>query len=250
MAECSTLFLMQDIFLEQRISILEKKVRRFRRICLFQIALLTVVGIFATTRSIEARADSSILRTQGLIIEDAQGRARVILGSPFPVLKERKRHDEPTEAMVFLDEQGHDRLILGEAPDPNLNGKIAKRIAPSFGIVIHDTKGNERGGFVYLANGRVSLGLDRPEQDGWGAMIDDKTGFAGTVTFYAPDIAGRNVTGLYMGTKGNEASIHVKDIKDVDRAVLQLKGDASPTFQMFDKAGQPGGNLLSADRDK
>ena len=72
MAECSTLFLMQDILVEQRISILEKKAIRFRRICLFQMILLAAVGSFAMTRSVEAKADSSILRTQGLIIEDAQ----------------------------------------------------------------------------------------------------------------------------------------------------------------------------------
>jgi hypothetical protein len=87
--------------------------------------------------------------------------------------------------MVFLDEQGHDRLTLGEEPEPQIGGKVSQmmhRIAPGFGVVIHDGSGDERGTYGWLANGRALITLDRPGLDAWAAVVDDKTGFAGMLS--------------------------------------------------------------------
>lgn len=236
---------MQKSPLEQRIADLEQRSKYLYLLCAMQLLIFGGCGfVVVTSKRVDAKPDLQVLRARGLVIEDDRGRARVILGAPFPIVNDRRRKDQPTEAMVFLDEDGRDRLILGEAPDPNVNGNIVKRIAASFGVVIHDAKGNERGGFVWLANGRVSLALDRPDQDAWGAMVDDKTGFAGTVTFYAPSVAGRNTTGLLMGTRGSELSIHLKDVNDSDRAVFRLQGENAPSFRLFDNKRRHTGNLL------
>ena len=48
--------------------------------------------------------------------------------------------------MVFLDENGHDRLTLGEEPEPQIAGKVSAnihRVAQGFGVVIHDGDGSE-----------------------------------------------------------------------------------------------------------
>jgi hypothetical protein len=87
--------------------------------------------------------------------------------------------------MVFLDEEGHDRLTLGEEPEPQVGGKVlttVHRIAQGFGVVIDDGDGNERGAYGWLANGRAVITLDRPSLDAWAAIVDDKTGFAGMRT--------------------------------------------------------------------
>src|SRR5205085_2384882 len=113
----------------------------------------------------------------GLILEDAQGRPRILLGAPFPSVPGRSRKDATTHAMVFLDEDGHDRLTLGESPDTQVSGKVLHRIGRHFGVVIHDNAGDERGAYGYLANGRVVVTLDRPGHEAWAAVVNDKTGF-------------------------------------------------------------------------
>jgi hypothetical protein len=144
-----------------------------------------------------------IIRARGLIIEDAAGRERILIGAPIPAAKNRVRtnlervrtiwgprfpkeymdyyatyrHD--VHGMVVLDENGFDRVAIGDSvPDPN----IGKRIAPSAGIVINDAQGFERTGWGILrfakGNYRVVLGLDR-RSEAVALLVDDTTNSSG-----------------------------------------------------------------------
>jgi hypothetical protein len=242
---------MKNFAEDSRVARLESKLKWLQTLCLIQLCMLTAFAVwsFAAVR-VSAQNSPEVLRTHGLVIEDSHGRARIVLGAPFPRVPERKRQDASTEAIVFLDGNGNDRLILGEGPDPRVNGKIAHRVAQSFGMFIHDTKGNERGGFSWLDNGRATISLDRADQDAWAAIVDDNNDLAYMVTYYAPAVAGRNTTGIITGTQGSTAFFHLKDTKDADRVVLQVAGDAKPSFQIFDNAGQPARDLLRPDSPK
>lgn len=92
------------------------------------------------------------------------------------------------------------------------------RIAPGFGVVIHDGNGDERG-----TNGSRKWAstdtLDRPGLDAWAAIVDDKTGFAGMRVEYAPDVA-RDGDGIEIGTQGKQAFVKLQDTKQKDRAVF------------------------------
>jgi hypothetical protein len=116
---------------------------------------------------------------------------KCLLGAPFPSVSDRLRQDVTGTDMVFLDEKGHDRFSLGEMmpASPGFHG-----IGSAYGLTIYDPEGNERGGMGFLSNGstvsRAVIALDRPglpstSGDAWGAMVDDKSGFAGTgyITF-------------------------------------------------------------------
>jgi hypothetical protein len=242
---------MKNLTEDLRVGNLERKVNGLRTLCLMQLCLLMAFAFwsFAASR-VRAQNSPEVLRTRGLVIEDSQGHPRILLGAPFPRVQERKRQDATTEAIVFLDEKGNDRLILGEGPDPRANGKIGHRVAQGFGTFIHDTNGNERGGFSWLANGRAVISLDRPDQDAWAAVVDDNNGSAYMVTYYAPDVSGRNTTGIFTGTQGSHAFFHLKDTKDADRAVLQVADDGKPSFQIFDNAGRPVRDLLRSESSK
>ncbi len=234
-----------------RVRRLESKVNGLRTLCLLQLCLLMAFAFWSFPAArVKAQNSPEVLRTRGLVIEDSQGHARIVLGAPFPRVQERKRHDATTEAIIFLDETGNDRLIVGEAPDPRVDGKIAHRVAQSFGTFIHDTNGNERGGFSWLANGRAVISLDRPNQDAWAAIVDDNNGSAYMVTYYAPDVSGRNTTGIFTGTQGSHAFFHPKDTKDTDRAVLQVADDGKPSFQIFDNEGRAIRDLLRSESSK
>ncbi|WP_420614905.1 hypothetical protein [Candidatus Palauibacter sp.] len=146
------------------------------------LASIALVVLFVRNGS----AEEDVLRARGLIIEDAAGRERILLGAPIPEAVNRVRTDTArlrelwgaqhpdieaymdsyeeynhgTNGLVILNEDGFDRLVLGEeTPDPH----VGKRIAPSSGLVVHDRIGFERGGFGVLSredSDYVALGLD------------------------------------------------------------------------------------------
>jgi hypothetical protein len=151
--------------------------------------------------------------------------------------------------MVFLDEDGNDRLTLGEGPNPKANGKIVHRIATFFGVLIHDNHGNERGGYGWLMNGRSVITLDRPGLDAWAALADDKTGFAGMRVEYPPDVA-KDSTAIEIGTQRSSALFRLMDIKKKNRAVLRLGANGVPDFHVFDEAGRPTRDLLRSDTER
>jgi hypothetical protein len=227
--------------IDRRIAELEKKTLRLRLLCALQLALLLLIWFSTRTgRRVEAEGSTPVLRASGLVIEDQQGRPRILLGAPFPKVKERRRQDSTTTSMVFLDEEGHDRLTLGEEPEPQVGGKVlttVHRIAPGFGVVIHDGDGNERGAYGWLANGRALITLDRPGLDAWAAIVDDKTGFAGMRIEYPPTVA-RDSNGIEVGTKGSTAFFRFLDTKEKARAVLDLAESGATTFQTLDANGK------------
>lgn len=235
---------MNQTSIEQRMGSLEKKIQRLRYLCWLQTLILAAVGLSATlTRRVEAQNSPRVLRTHGIVIEDDQGRARLILGAPLPEVQGRKRQGSLTDSIVFLDEQGNDRLTLGEGPNPQAQGKILHRIATFFGVLIHDDKGNERGGYGWLSNERAVLTLDRPGLDAWAAVVDDKTGFAGMGVEYAPEIA-NDKTGIEIGTQGSSALFRFMDTKGKERAVFRLEDSGVPSFHVSDEMGRSTLNLI------
>ena len=166
---------------EHRIARLERQVR-VQRLALAALALS--LGAMAVSASHQGVPD--VMRTRGIIIEDAQGRERILIGAPIPDAGGRVRTDtarvrqhwarrfpDPDQymgyyagyrhsvhGMVILDERGFDRLAIGDStPDPN----IGRRIGPGTGIQINDGQGFERSGYGLLevdGTHRVVLGLD------------------------------------------------------------------------------------------
>ena len=226
---------------DHRLAALERKTLRLRILCLSQLGLLLVFGFAGINNTqVEAKSSDKILRARGLVIEDGEGRPRILVGAPFPAVRTRNRQDSTTTAMLFLDAQGHDRLTLGEEPEPQVGGRVitnAHRIAPGFGVVIHDGEGNERGAYGWLANGRALITLDRPGLDAWAAVVDDKTGFAGMRIEYPPEVA-RDSNGIEIGTNGGNAFFRLLDTKEKERAVLQLAGSGTTSFKTLDENGK------------
>lgn len=139
-----------------------------RRLHFLEIAVLVLtagltVAIWMGRRPLPAHAadSSKILRARGLIIEDVSGRPRILLGAPVPKVKGRKRSDEAT-GLIVLGEGGADRVaVASPTPDPQIQGKVSKRIGSDSGLVIDDNEGNERGGIGVLDNdGRGVACLD------------------------------------------------------------------------------------------
>ncbi len=132
----------------------------------------------------------TVIRSQGLVITDEQGRDRILIGSPIPTSKDRMRtnlervknewakgkdslaymtnyteelrHD--VGGILFLNEDGFDKLVLGETiPDPN----TGRRIVESSGFAFNDDRGYEMGGLgvskTETGAYRVVFGMDDPK---------------------------------------------------------------------------------------
>ena len=224
----------------QRLKALENRTKWLALICGVQFAILSACCLnLAQSRTVEAAASARVIRAQGLIIEDSHGRARILLGAPFPNVAERVRRDASTASMLFLDEKGHDRLTLGEEPEPQVGGKVSSkvhRIAQGFGVVIHDEDGNERGTYGWLSNGRALITLDRPGLDAWAAIVDDKSGFAGMRVEYPPDVAWDS-NAIEIGTRGKQAFVKLQNTEQRDRAVFALEEDGRTRFKTLDNSG-------------
>ena len=112
----------------------------------------------------------NIIRTKGIIIEDSVGRDRILIGDPIPYSKNRVRTDtnlvrkywattygkdssqfmnwyksyyNNTEGIVVMNEDGFDRVLLGDKlADPN----TGKRMFQTAGILWNNNYGWEMGG--------------------------------------------------------------------------------------------------------
>ncbi|MGQ7830545.1 hypothetical protein [Altererythrobacter sp. Z27] len=145
-----------------------------------------------------AAPQDEVIRTKGIVIEDSEGRARILIGAPAPTVAERLRTnlekrnesfswlyrggdtspmaglDNDVFGMLVIDENGHDRVAVGgPVPDP-LNGV---RIGNQYGITFADVNGLERGGFGLIKNkegklDRVVMGMDSKLGEGAGILVD------------------------------------------------------------------------------
>jgi hypothetical protein len=204
----------------RRFASLETQVRRQR------IALVALGLAGAACLLMALAPASSVIDARAIRIVDDLGRPRILIGAP-PPSDGRTRKDAQTSSIVFLNENGIDRLIIGQAPAPRIAGRTYPRIANGYGVALHDEHGSERGGMAFLDNGRGVVALDRAEGDAVALIANDKTGFAGLTVNYENRV-GQYQEGVRIGTKGDEAWLSLQDRAQRERARLSTSGPASP----------------------
>jgi hypothetical protein len=207
---------------------LERFVRTTKALAL--LGLVSLMGLFVVEKYVSAStSNEKILRVRGIVIEDATGHPRLLLGSPISN-QGRKRQDELT-GLVLLGEDGTDRLTIGTAADVQINGKMEQRIAKGVGILLNDITGNERGGFGFLDNGRVTLGLDRAHgEEGAFLTVRDEDGFAGVVI---KDVGSCVVTS-FGNSKENGTRLLLRDRACADRISLGMSDSITPKLEVRD----------------
>jgi hypothetical protein len=132
-----------------------------------------------------------IIRAKGIVIEDSAGRDRILIGSPIPFSKNRVRTDtnlvrkywaknyknqtqfiqwyknyyNSAEGIVVMNENGFDRVLLGDRlADPN----TGKRQFEPAGILWNDKEGWELGGAGVntTADGKARAVIGVDDRDG------------------------------------------------------------------------------------
>jgi hypothetical protein len=232
---------MENVVMEHRVARLERRTHWWRFAWIAQLGLFAAIWISMSHQGSQVLAQSSpqTLRIRELIIEDAEGRPRILIGAPFPSVKERTRQDSRTTSILFLDEKGHDRLTLGEELEPQINGKVpagVHRIASGFGVVIHDGAGDERGAYGWLSNGRALITLDRPGTEAFAAMVNDKTGETKVSLGFPPEIA-NDTSAIEIGTKASSSFLRFNGKSGTSLAVFDTQDGKNPSFRTFDQQG-------------
>jgi hypothetical protein len=221
--------------LELRIVRLERKLRWTSSLAVLVLLVATVLACRSAGDASAAGADEGILRVRGLIVEDAMGRPRLLLGSPVPAVPERARNDEP-HGLVLLGEDGHDRLQLGAVGGPQMGGKVNPRQSPATGLMVNDASGDERGGFGVFENGQVGFGLDYPSQrEAIIASVMPDRGMAGIVL--CADVEEDNMRALFLTTREGETVIQTNDGEGASRAVWTTPAKGAPRLQLMDERG-------------
>lgn len=228
----------------KRLNEIEKNYKNLKRIVSGSILILIISIIcFGFTR-IEK---FDIIRAKGLIIEDQNGKDRILIGAPIPNSKNRVRTDtnlvrkyfagdiypkDPNKymewykkyrhsayGMVVLNEKGIDVMQLGDQlSDPN----VGRRIFLPTGILLNNQKGMEVGGFGThtFDDGRsgVALGLDDPGNGGealHAVVLSD-----GTRALILQDAKGKLVVGFGNASNnifGKKDSLNFVGIKYFDK---------------------------------
>ena len=180
---------------------IDRMERKLRLLSLYATVLTLIVGVLGVS-AFSAQQNRGVLRARGLIIEDAKGRERILLGAPIPYAKNRVRTDtararqewstrypdsirvryldiynrlrHSMHGILVLDENGFDRFGAGDSmPDPN----IGRRIGAGMGLMLNNSKGYERGGYgMVTVNGheRIVVGLDAKQgHEGLALVLDD-----------------------------------------------------------------------------
>lgn len=212
-----------DEALRDQIARLELKVKRTQQL------LAAVVVATAAAVLVGAASEPQIIRARGVVISDAAGNDRILIGAPAPKSSDRKRSGAETASMVFMSAEGHDRVIVGQSPDPFVGGVEHRRIGEAHGLTFFDPKGSERGGIGYLDSGRAVVALDYHERDAIGMMVDDRNGFAGMLVAHKPPA---NSAAILMGVQDGVPSLAFSDSQARERAKLQIDGAVAPAWLM------------------
>lgn len=130
----------------------------------------SAILVFMISAFSEPEKKFGIIRAKGIVIEDSSGRDRILIGTPIPFSNDRVRTDtnlvrkywaknfvedsnqymqwyknyyNGAEGIVIMNENGFDRVLLGDKlADPN----TGKRMFEPAGILWNDKEGWELGG--------------------------------------------------------------------------------------------------------
>ena len=168
------------------------------------------------------RLEHSLRRTQwsvlGLLV------VVVLLGMAWYGVGGIVQKQVVAKRIVAVDDVGAIRVRIGQ------DFKDTGRQSRAAGVVLYDSSGNERGGMMTMANGRVGFGLDAPNvppgqvSDRLGMMVDGK----GKAMFMLADPDGGPALMLRAGNAGGSIQIMQasSDQKQIQVRTLDAKGDA------------------------
>lgn len=181
---------MDNQSIKNELNQLKKSHMRMKMLYIGSLLLLAISLAFYSFTKIN-RFD--LIRAKAIVIEDANGKDRILIGAPVPYSKHRVRTDtamvrkywasqfkdqnqymswykeykNSSNGIIFMNEEGFDRVLVGEnLADPN----VGVRMFEMSGILINNKMGWERAG------AGINTTKDGKSRAGFG--LDDDSGEA------------------------------------------------------------------------
>lgn len=131
--------------------------------------------------------------------------------------------------IVAVDDAGTIRVRIGQ------DQKNTGRASRAAGVVLYDSTALERGGMATMANGRVVIGLDAPQDlaaDGPRDRVDMMVDGKDHSMFMFEDKTGTPVVMMQSGDKGGTLQVleATPDQKQLQVRTLGVKGDTQSTL--------------------
>lgn len=214
---------------------LHRTERQVRLLCLVAVALATTL-----TGAAMSPRHTEVLRVRGLVITDAAGRERIVLGAPL-----HEASQAPTLAgatgMVVLDTARRVLVALGlDNPLVFDSGKVGKRIASSAGLTIYDPRnGKERGGMGAFVDGRANVCLDygAGEKEAACMSVAPEDAYAAVILNGMPHEPQFDRVTMFVGRDGT-GSIKAFGGGKNDGGVMLRAGKGPAKIQMWDTTGK------------
>ena len=220
--------------LDHRLQSIERSLQFHKRV---NFMLLLLLGASAIAVATAHTPSYDVIRAKGLVVEDSQGNPRIIIGASLKNVHGRARTDD-IEGIVYLDQDGTERITFGKLPDPMTPSGIQPRRVGGAGILIHDKEGIERGGYSVLDDASALLTLDWPKT-GEGVALSSRPAFSGIGLFYRSDVGlYRDSIGMFTTAKDDRAFLKITDTAGKERAMLISEGTSQPRFRQFDSDGK------------
>ena len=134
---------------------LEKTERLARWLTAFGIVLAAALVLGAT------QGNQEVLTLRGLVITDAAGNERIVLGAPMASASEDPKLADAV-GLAVLDSVGRLHVAVGaNKPLITTGGQLGTRIALDAGLTFYDPRdGRERGGIGAFDDGRANMCID------------------------------------------------------------------------------------------
>lgn len=152
---------------------------------------LLLLAIVFTTFSFTKTNKFDLIRAKGIVIEDANGNDRILIGAPVPYSKDRvrtdtalvrkywasqfdnpdqymgwyKKYKNASNGIIFMNERGFDEVLVGE----NLaDANVGVRMFSISGMLVNNQTGWERigAGVNTLENGKTRQGFGVDDDSG------------------------------------------------------------------------------------
>lgn len=188
---------------------MEKRIQQLERKSKFQTLIITILMVGFVALYLNQNKD--IIYAKGLVIQNDQGQARILMG--FPVDNLNRSRTDTLNGLVFLDEKGMDRVHLGTHGKLFLGGRYHDRLNQGYSLFFNDPKGEERSGYGFSDDDNsIGLGMDYGGEHGGEAIY----------LYAAPNIAFMTINADLQDGNGIRDRIVLWHETDKDLSLLKL----------------------------
>lgn len=180
--------------LHRRVTVLE----RWVRLCAGTVVVL-LAGVLVAARP----STDDIIRTRGLVVVDAQGRERIVIGAPLDSVSTNTALAGVAGTVIF-DTTGRVAVAVGQNNPAIAGGRVVRRIGASNGLNIYDPRsGDERGGIGAFASGRANMCLDYSAgKEAVCATVADDDSYSTMQLYGTPNEPQFDRVGMFLGADG------------------------------------------------